>query len=121
MAGSKFPEVADTTLADQPEDAVVTRPLLDRGATPLAFQTALAEPYATPGARQRRIIVPPHQSLADPWSVARSDNWYDLTLTAISDPHFLRRYVGMLGDGGAGRNVRPGLKRHARCSMICAQ
>lgn len=103
LAEPAGPADADVVLGGDPGDAVVTLTLVNRGATPLAFQTLLAEPYATPGARLRQIVVPPHQSVTDRWSVARSDHWYDLTVTTPRDPHFLRRFAGKLDDGGAGR------------------
>lgn len=95
--------LAEVTLTGRPDAALVTLTLTNRGSTPLVFETMLAEPYATTGARHRRIVVPPHQSVADRWSVARSDHWYDLTITTESDPHFLRRFAGKLDDGRAGR------------------
>ena len=95
--------LAEVTLTGQPDAAMVTLTMSNRGSTPLVFETTLAEPYVTTGTRQRRIVVPPHQRVADRWSVARSDHWYDLTVTTESDPHFLRRFAGKLDDGRAGR------------------
>jgi phospholipase C len=53
--------------------------------------------------RFRRYSIEPGGSLIDRWTLAASDHWYDLSITAETSGTFLRRYAGHIEDGHASK------------------
>lgn len=46
------------------------------------------------GARERLLVVPAGARIDEPWVLAASHHWYDLTVTSRDDTTFARRYAG---------------------------
>ncbi|MDE8651012.1 phosphocholine-specific phospholipase C [Novosphingobium album (ex Liu et al. 2023)] len=91
------------SLVDRPElDAAELR-LENRGAAPLTFHIALGDAYPAPAGRNREVIVAPGETVADLWRLAKSDNWYDLSVTPGSDEGALWHYAGKVENGRPGR------------------
>ncbi|WP_321900939.1 phosphocholine-specific phospholipase C [Paraburkholderia tropica] len=51
------------------------------------------------GARERLIVVPAGARIEEPWVLASSHHWYDLTVTNRDDTSFARRYAGHVETG----------------------
>jgi phospholipase C len=51
------------------------------------------------GAQPRHVIVPPLGSIEEPWILAASHHWYDLTVTSNDDSSFIRRLAGHVENG----------------------
>jgi phospholipase C len=45
------------------------------------------------------VIVPPLGSIEEPWILAASHHWYDLTVTSNDDSSFIRRLAGHVENG----------------------
>ncbi len=65
------------------------------GARPLTI--TLANAYAKTPARTHRLA--PGARVADPWPIADSAHWYDLSVTVAEAPGFLRRLAGHIETG----------------------
>jgi phospholipase C len=75
------------------------------GAEPRAVQAAMDEPYLIAGGdgRRRMITVGAGESAQIPWSLAASDRWYSLAVSADGLPGFLRRFAGHAETGRPSR------------------
>jgi phospholipase C len=51
------------------------------------------------GARPRPVIVPPDAKIDEPWVLASSHHWYDLSVTDNDDAAFIRRVAGHVENG----------------------
>ncbi|HEV3431912.1 MAG TPA: phospholipase C, phosphocholine-specific [Paraburkholderia sp.] len=51
------------------------------------------------GARERLVVVPANARIEEPWVLASSHHWYDLTVTSPDDSTFARRYAGHVETG----------------------
>ncbi|POR54922.1 phospholipase C [Paraburkholderia eburnea] len=51
------------------------------------------------GARERLVAVAAHSRIEEPWVLASSHHWYDLTVTSPDDSTFARRYAGHVETG----------------------
>ena len=51
------------------------------------------------GARERLLVVPAGAHIDEPWVLASSHHWYDLTVTSRDDTTFARRYAGHIENG----------------------
>ncbi|QBQ99039.1 phosphocholine-specific phospholipase C [Paraburkholderia pallida] len=51
------------------------------------------------GARERLLVVPAGAHIEEPWVLAASHHWYDLTVTSRDDTTFARRYAGHVENG----------------------
>jgi phospholipase C len=51
------------------------------------------------GARERLLVVPAGAHIDEPWVLAASHHWYDLTVTSRDDTTFARRYAGHVENG----------------------
>jgi len=51
------------------------------------------------GAQPRPVLVPSLGSMEEPWILAASHHWYDLSVTSNDDPTFLRRLAGHVENG----------------------
>jgi phospholipase C len=51
------------------------------------------------GAHPRPVIVPPGGQIEEPWILAASHHWYDLTVTSNDDDAFVRRLAGHVENG----------------------
>jgi len=51
------------------------------------------------GAHPRPVIVPPNGQIEEPWVLASSHHWYDLTVTSNDDDAFVRRLAGHVENG----------------------
>ncbi len=51
------------------------------------------------GARERLLVVPAGARIDEPWVLAASRHWYDLTVTSRDDTTFARRYAGHIENG----------------------
>lgn len=54
------------------------------------------------GARERLLAVPAGAHIDEPWVLAASHHWYDLTVTSRDDATFARRYAGHVENGKPG-------------------
>ena len=90
-------------LAERPELDGVELQLENRGTTPLTFTIALDDAYPAHSARTREVTVAAGRAVADLWRLTKSDNWYDLSVTAGSNGGALWRYAGKVENGRPGR------------------
>jgi phospholipase C len=51
------------------------------------------------GAHERLLVVPAGAHIEEPWVLAASHHWYDLTVTSRDDATFARRYAGHVENG----------------------
>jgi phospholipase C len=51
------------------------------------------------GAHERLLLVPAGAHVEEPWVLAASHHWYDLTVTSRDDATFARRYAGHIENG----------------------
>jgi phospholipase C len=90
-------------MIDRPDlDAAELR-LENRGRVPLTFLIELDGSYRPQSARSRTITVPPGKTVSDLWRLSKSDNWYDLSITAGAHQGTRWRYAGKVENGRAGR------------------
>lgn len=110
FAGSLAPEapLADVLVVQRPANGAVELLLRNAESGPLIFTIALDDRYPTQGRRTRTVSVAPGAQAKETWSLAASDNWYDLTVTLASEPRFLRRFAGKVETGKSGR-TDPGI------------
>jgi phospholipase C len=64
------------------------------------------------GARLRALLVPPGQSIQEPWVLANSHHWYDLSVSLHGDDNYLRRIAGHVENG------RPSISDPAAVSPV---
>jgi phospholipase C len=71
--------------------------LANTGKAPVRFAVAMDAAYA--GRRPAEYLtVEPGKTAASLWPLAKSDGWHDLTVTAVGDDRFLRRFAGSIGN-----------------------
>ena len=70
------------------------------GAAPLTFAVALGSAYPAQAARHRDVTVAPGKIVSDLWRLSKSDNWYDLSVTADGAAW---HYAGKVENGCPGR------------------
>lgn len=99
---------AEVLLLQRPSEGAVELVLRNGGSQPMVFAIALDGLYPAQGARTRTVSVAPGKQVGDLWGLAASDNWYDLAVTLDGDAAFLRRFVGKVETGRAGR-TDPGI------------
>ena len=51
------------------------------------------------GARPRPVLLPPGVQIEEPWILASSHHWYDLSVTSSTDASFIRRVAGHVENG----------------------
>jgi phospholipase C len=110
FAGSLAPVAprAEVLLLQRPSESGVELVLHNRGTAPMTFTIALDPSYPAQSARTRTVSVAPGKHVSDLWRLAASDHWYDLAVTLVDDPMFLRRFAGKVETGRAGR-TDPGI------------
>ena len=66
------------------------------------------------GAQPRPVVVPPGGQADEPWILAASHHWYDLTVTSNDDDTFVRRLAGHVETG------RPSISDPAAVAPVTA-
>ena len=66
------------------------------------------------GAHPRPVVVPPEGQADEPWILAASHHWYDLTVTSNDDDTFVRRLAGHVETG------RPSISDPAAVAPVTA-
>jgi phospholipase C len=92
--GTAEPTVAVAAAFD-PKAVKLTLSVRNTGGEPLDVN-AMGNAYAM---KTWRAPVPPGQTLANAWPLAGSAGWYDLSVTVLGHPGWLRRYAGRLETG----------------------
>jgi phospholipase C len=100
--------LANVLLVPRPAESKVDLLLRNDGDAPMTFEIALDAHYPTRGARTRAVRVLPNARAIDTWHLAASDDWYDLAVTLVGQPAFLRRFAGKIHTGWPGR-TDPGI------------
>ncbi len=90
-------------LVDRPEMDAVELKLENRGTEPLTFHIALGDAYPAQGARTRDVAVAPGDTVGDLWRLSKSNNWYDLSITAGPNDAPFWHYGGKVENGRPGR------------------
>jgi phospholipase C len=90
-------------LIDRPELDGVELRLENYGTAPSTFIIALGDAYPAHAARTRAVTVAPGKSISDFWRLSKSDNWYDLSVTAGASDDGLWHYAGKVENGRPGR------------------
>ena len=90
-------------LADRPEIDAVELQLENRGTAPLTFTIAVGDAYAADAARTRNVTVAPGKTVTELCRLSKSDNWYDLSVTAKSQDEAMWHYAGKVENGRPGR------------------
>ncbi|CAN5239671.1 phospholipase C, phosphocholine-specific [soil metagenome] len=102
VGGSKVRD-RQVALVDRPELDAVELQLENRGTAALTFTIALGDAYPAYAARTHKVTVAPGKTVGDLWRLSKSDNWYDLSVTAGSDDAILWHYAGKVENDRPGR------------------
>jgi phospholipase C len=84
-----------TTRYDVPNQALILT-IKNNAPRPQTIHVQQAEAY---GNANRRLLLEPGEVKHDPWILAASDRWYDLSMTMEGNENFLYRYAGHLETG----------------------
>lgn len=99
---------AEVLIVAHAGDGAIEVMLSNGDVSPREFIVALDPRYPVQGPRTRRVAVAPGQTVRDRWPLAKSDHWYDLSVTLAGDATFLRRFAGKVETGRQGR-TDPGI------------
>jgi phospholipase C len=99
---------AEVLLVAHPDTGSAEVVLRNEGPEPLVFNIALDEHYPTNGSRSRTVRLKPGTEVREPWSLSQSDHWFDLSVTLVGVPKFVRRFAGKVETGKPGR-TDPGI------------
>jgi phospholipase C len=110
FAGSLGPDAApaEARLEAEPATGAAELVLHNDGASLIVFTVALDEHYPTNGLRTRTVRLGPGSEAREHWPLAKSDYWYDILVTLVGAPDFVRRFAGKVETGKAGR-TDPGI------------
>jgi phospholipase C len=107
LAGARAPTL-DVALVQLPARGAAELVLRNRGPQPIEVTIDMDSRYPVTGTRSRTLSVAPGATLRDPWPLAASDHWYDLSVRVDGDAAFLRRFAGKIETGQPGR-TDPGI------------